>query len=361
MGKKHSGWVSTSLLVLVLLASSVETLHAEFSEEQRAELLRTLSPYFISDGPDGRPPVNPSFFAENCRIFDVSSEKWLTAPSGQIGWKAEELLKWLQLGDHSPQSARWKISAEEWRLQGTVKSGRDRCRRSTEVAIREGNGVFGHVAHLEADCYSVKYFLFLAWNETAFFGGEGNHEGDWLCLDLQVTADDPTKPHIDYAFYHNHGRVLLVEPDALYLRDGRPVAYMEKGSNELWPNRGGRGLGGHPPSGVLATKYWPSGEGENSEYMVVREHRGQGLVYDTLGKVCNLEVCRDLNCRLVLEYRGEWGERRVNRFQWLSGVKVTSPPSPRWNAKMWDRDFTTCTNDPRADTIWLDPPSQSRK
>jgi hypothetical protein len=107
----------------------------------------------------------------------------------------------------------------------------------------------------------VNYFLFLTWNQTAYSGGEGNQEGDWLCLDFQVTATDPRRPSITHALYHNHGRILLVERSAVELRAGQPVAYLEAGTNEPWPNRGGRGFGGHPRRGVRATKSWDKGEG----------------------------------------------------------------------------------------------------
>jgi hypothetical protein len=88
----------------------------------------------------------------------------------------------------------------------------------------------------------------------------------------------------------------------------------------------------------------------------VREHRGHGLTYDTLNKVRNLETCRDLDCRLVLEYRGQWGEKDVDRLKAITDVNVTNPESPRWQAKMWDRAFTARPGDPRSDTIWLLPP-----
>jgi hypothetical protein len=77
----------------------------------------------------------------------------------------------------------------------------------------------------------VNYFLFLTWNQTAYSGGEGNQEGDWLCLDFQVTATDPRRPSITHALYHNHGRILLVERSAVELRAGQPVAYLEAGTN----------------------------------------------------------------------------------------------------------------------------------
>jgi hypothetical protein len=62
---------------------------------------------------------------------------------------------------------------------------------------------------------------------------------------------------------------------------------------------------------------------------------------------------------LVLAYLGQWGEEDTDRFKVVSGVNVTNPHSPRWNATMWDRAMTTKPADPREAAIWKAPPKEA--
>lgn len=63
-------------------------------------------------------------------------------------------------------------------------------------------GVYAHVVRGEAtNEYIVQFFMLLAWNETAYTFGYGNHEGDWLCAMILVSLPEyksgATPPSID--------------------------------------------------------------------------------------------------------------------------------------------------------------------
>jgi hypothetical protein len=81
--------LSIALFTSAILGLFAVTVRAELNAEQRSELLRSLSPIFISDGPNERPPVNPSFFVEGCRLRDAKAGGWVKAPGGGERWTAK--------------------------------------------------------------------------------------------------------------------------------------------------------------------------------------------------------------------------------------------------------------------------------
>ena len=83
-------------------------------------------------------------------------------------------------------------------------------RRSWPISIALGEGIYGRVWKpwrlTHPYICAVQYFVFLTWNETAYNSGDGNHEGDWLCVDFAVdTRCGYENPPVIHAIYHNHG------------------------------------------------------------------------------------------------------------------------------------------------------------
>jgi hypothetical protein len=224
--------------------------------------------------------------------------------------------------------------------------------------------------------YSVQYFVFLTYNETieTFTAHFGSHDADWLCLDLGVDATNPDDPRIIHAIYFNHGRQFFVRGDTMYkhfIEDGRPVAYMEVESNELWPNAGGRGYGGWPNvngfAGNAHNDYRDIASGgtqflidlhdtatglfgftpANSEAKTARSHGifegevwrawdpqeipnlGEFLQDPETKKIFNGSLARHVG-RFIVEYPGKWG---------CGGNGADAPESPRVQSKMWNRGF----------------------
>jgi len=245
--------------------------------------------------------------------------------------------------------------------------------RSWPISIGLGEGVYGRVwkpwPNTHTNLYSVQYFVLLTWNETAYSLGFGNHESDWLCVDYTIDARlGFENPPIIHAIYHNHGPQIFVTPELLESENGHPVVYVEKGTNEAWPNRGTRGKDGWPRSNGFATNMdWDDNEYAliylssllcgpyapvcalleipivhgftPSEYKIHREHDGNGNRYAThdvpnIGGVSNdvpVSLCGEEG-RFLLQYQGLYG--------WESSAPGDPPESPCWQAKMWNREWT---------------------
>ena len=293
----------------------------DLSQAEQTKVLDKFTPVFKfdTDGSDSGPILNPSGYAENCDLGNIGSEPKV--------WSSADLAQWLSNEGNSRDSSYRHLAPLGWREQSHNGLALN------QEAVARHKGVFGHVRKLAGEHrYSVKYFMFLAWNETDFPGGEGNHEGDWLCLDLQVAAKFRKAEagtfdyELLYAIYHHHGDQDVTD-EFNKTDDGRPIAYLERGTNELHPKTGGDDF----LSGV-------------------RSYDGGGLVYDAKGAVRNLNFCDDVDCQLIRNYRGEWGAYHVDNWKdvpWI-GHTVTSPKGPPWQDKMWNRSFSKNPDDPRA-------------
>lgn len=232
--------------------------------------------------------------------------------------------------------------------------------RTWEMATQTGAGTFGRAwqpwPHTHPHLISLQYYLYTTWNETAFSGGDGNHEGDWTCIDLTVdTQANFDRPPIIHAIIHNHGRQLFSTPESLQFEDGRVVVFSERGAWEFWPNPGGRGKAGWPRRHGWATNAdldFACGQlpwylsllctiGGVSESKVAREHSGAGHRLDWLagdGQVDNVgdhgvSLCGPAG-EFIQLFRGRWGNSTGGIFQ-----EGTPPRAPVHNAKMRDRRY----------------------
>lgn len=337
-------WIA--IHICLMLGSGVS---AQVTPDKYDALIDRFAPIFIPDGGEGEAIVEPSVYAEGSRILSPRmpqgpqrvgntivvgkpGRSWMSAPNGSEVWTAAELRDRLR----SDRRFAFMSSAMEM----SPRSDRHRTPHKNPNARKNGAGVFGHVTELGDSRYSLKYILFLAWNETAYVGGEGNHEGDWICIDLQVRADSLESARIEYAIFHNHGRQILADASELAISDsGQPHVYLERGTNEPWPNKGVRGFGGYPELGLRVTKHFGISDGDSSEHKVVREHEGNGVPYDTRGKVRNLASDTSLSTWLVNNYKGQWGEYDDDDIKWIHGYDTTNPYAPPHNPKMWERAF----------------------
>ena len=324
--------------------------------EVRDQLLEKFSPIFVWDEGDKEEQaavVSLVDYADGCTIR--TPKGWLDDGKS---FTAKQLIAKIK-ETPSGESAAWELKPSKNILRKTPGNSK---------AIQQGRGIFGRATERgqteNALICEVSYYLFLTWNVTAYDKGEGNHEGDWIAVDFQVYVPngDVSNAYIMYGLFHNHGRVLLVDKKLVEMdkEEKRPLIYLERGTNEPWPNAGGRGFNGWP-DGVKTTKLWPCGEGLESEYKVVREHRGSKVKYDTHKKVKNLDGSPEEDDEIYLfrEYRGQWGEYDDDDYKWLHGQDATNPRSPRWNEKMWKRNFVPekHANDPlKAAEAWTKKP-----
>lgn len=166
------------------------------------------------------------------------------------------------------------------------------------------NGIYGHVTPVDGNLLLVQYWLLLPMNEAECMSDCGDHEGDWLYLDVYVSEQAPFP--LQYIVYHHHGDNNCApvyvpyfggppynQPPVLLPTDGHPICYIEEQAHEWWP--------------------WASGGGE-CEFAPGCEnasHMGNGLTY-MVQSVTNVgewysPMPGSLEAQLFVLFNGLWG------------------------------------------------------
>jgi hypothetical protein len=98
-------------------------------------------------------------------------------------------------------------------------------------------GTYAHVVPVSGNQLLVQYWQFFPFNDMQYPGDFGDHEGDWLYLDVYVDANAPY--HLNMIVYHHHGdgncAPTILPKDGSLPVDGIPVVYLEEGAHEWWP------------------------------------------------------------------------------------------------------------------------------
>ncbi|MFI4917444.1 MAG: hypothetical protein ACIAS6_13180 [Phycisphaerales bacterium JB060] len=331
-------------------------LEGNLDEASRSILLDRFAPILRHDGVDSGPIMSPSDFAAgSLPMARKDADERIVAAVASLGGRpfqdARQFSEWLgrSLGDGvvvADLSGELELIPLGLRRAGVLpvavdgqlpRRDGDRVRKINAAGTGANPSspapIYGIVRKLRAEDgnqhFSVSYYWFHAWNETAAPEDEGNHEGDWGGIDLTVyvpfTAGkgaDAAKAEIVDAIYHEHGNPNRFRREALELVRGvRPVVYLERGTNEAHPTPGGTARYKGP---------WPV------DFPVIREHRGNGWHYDTrIGLVDLLDADnrQRVDVSLVWTYKGEWGEFDADEFKWLHGHNTTNPPSPLYQSK----------------------------
>jgi len=153
----------------------------------------------------------------------------------------------------------------------------------------------------------LQYWQFFPYNDSQFYsccewycGGfpcdPGDHEGDWLYLDLYISNEPPDFP-LRYVVYHHHGDSSCppsVLPWAGPLpEDGVPRCYIEEGAHEWWPEPG-------DSSSVIF------------DCAEIAPHHGQHPNSYQADNVINLgerfAPMPNLEAELVVLFNGHWGD-----------------------------------------------------
>ena len=168
--------------------------------------------------------------------------------------------------------------------------------------------------------YLIQYWQFLPFNDFQFTLDIGNHEGDWMWIDVFVDRDCPyTMRNI---VYHHHGdshcqQTLLsggllppeTEPYPLPCAPQNvariPQCYLESGAHEWWPEAGGGGecefcvpcIAFAPCCAIDCCKDNPSHNG------ALASLRSQNVV--NLGE--RFAPMPGLEAQLVMHFNGLWG------------------------------------------------------
>jgi len=324
-----------------------------FGSTAANDILQHFAPIFVLQKGEGQSLRDLAEYVDNCQLIDERG-KIVYAGISRDRWRSDELIKVI---DQDPKDSKIYRDTSRWSIRPKTKNPGPKW---NPIVVKDGQAAYGNLNHLNKCEWSAKYFLFFDHNETSYFGGSGNHTGDWICVDLQlfIKTDDkgslesPDRALIEYIILHNHGRQFLVKKPVL--DNGRVIIYLEGGTHEPWPNAGGSGLGGWPSSLLtnktfpetlkeIGTQFLPGQQAKDDK--MIREHGGNGLLYDTRGHIEVIEESNSRSAKLFKYFLGRWGDTK-NEI-------TDSPAGPMQQPKMWTRAFTKYPNDPEVDTIWF--------
>lgn len=181
---------------------------------------------------------------------------------------------------------------------------------------------------------SIQYFWFCAFSDADFPFNGGDHDGDWLGVELWVappehprdtTCQTAATMEVQRAIFHIHGWQLVGPRSACRWNGDRLDVYAEHNSNEPWPIPGKDGNTDAPGMTKIGT----------FDHRVVREHSGKGtrpvsswhFVY--LGESTRPGFSAE--ARVFMGFAGKWGKN--------AGIMADLSRSPRFQPKMWKRAF----------------------
>lgn len=173
-------------------------------------------------------------------------------------------------------------------------------------------GMYGHAVPLNDGRIHLQYWQLFPHNEAECVSDCGDHEGDWLWIDLFL---DGTPPYtLRQIVYHHHGdsncpptilpfpgeilpAPLPPRPPIPLPSDGVPVCYVEEQAHEWWPLASGGGECQFDPSGF--------------DLCPNASHHGNGISY-RVPQVENIgeryaPMPGSLAAELILLYNGRWG------------------------------------------------------
>ena len=107
--------------------------------------------------------------------------------------------------------------------------------------VRRENDRLGFKPDTKFDYIWLQYYWFCYFNDADEPLDEGDHEGDWLCVDLTLKVPKGDPQPLKHAvlcssFFHNHSREFFVNRSKLKLEGDHVNVYMEANCNEPWPN-----------------------------------------------------------------------------------------------------------------------------
>ncbi len=318
-------------------------------DEFEDELLQRFAPVVKIDQLNTTPgefraiPVSASWFAQHTDLGYMTNRPGLVGAVFQpvlASPTPESLLIYSIVNRSAASRLLLKFRDEDWKWGDSPIDP-----TSWPDAIARRRGVYGRVWHpwpeRYPNLYSVQYFMLFTWNESGDCDvfNDFRHDGDIMCVDYGVDASAIGGPAIIHGIYHVHGKQIFVTRDALNFENEHPLVFLERGSNESWPNAGTDGEAGWPQMDGFALSEFICDI--LPEECCVRQHQGLGNVYAT-ANVPNIGEAPwpegasvegrayfplgSLDNQLFLQYPGGWGRRGG------------PPEGPAFQSKMWRRE-----------------------
>ena len=335
-------------LVVTTATLANATLAAELPQKDHQAMLNRLSPVFmVIPNPDigGKieHPVAISWYVTKTRFVKRQGEgEAEVLQEEEEAPTPEDLVTLIKdtenVGsDHRVQLLpKFNKEQETFVRWGWEETGKTPGEKRIYGAVRPGEG---------DDIIKVTYFAFYPYSQAEV--GLGNHAGDWVCVDFDVSIKNPEQPRITRSIFHNHGRQIMVgEPGdgeaerfLSFTDDGHPLVYPEGKTHELWPTSKGGDDGFADPDDVPTWVYANEKLGDvlmfSGEEYGSRGHDGENpirfeKVYD-VGETSPMKAEGDPDYALFHGPPIRWGTRH--------GQEVDCPFSPRHQPKMWDRKF----------------------
>jgi hypothetical protein len=285
--------------------------------------------------------------------------------------------------------ARSQYPTSQYSIAWSYYNARDRFNQAPgdvftwQMAAAQNRGIYGRVWQPDPsvpDRYGVQFFAHFGWNETdaPWFYDIGNHEGDWVCVDLTVRGSSASGYRIESAVFHNHGRQVFVEDPRALVRTGNRVhVFLERGTNELLPWAGQSGFQPGDTAMPQRVPRWVStnhrlfgnwGFGQtctleyesdcNLGYTAVREHEADGPG----GFVIIAKNIGEHNPNNPAQWAGSDPEARfIHVVAARYGSVGECPQGPPYQSKMWRRDYSqygSAGDDwnpgPGMQTVWVE-------
>jgi len=181
--------------------------------------------------------------------------------------------------------------------------------------------LFWRVSRLTTNSLSLQYYWFSTFNDASLVFGAGDHEGDWMAIDLTVALEG-SNHRIESVIFHNHGRQLLPDLGQCKWQGDRIIVYSEYQTNEPWPV---------PAKGPV--KSIPTNKDYGSA--IVRSHLGAGKSISEWALVALGERAfpeSSPEAMVVMRFEGLWGR--------TAGLGADLSYGPAQQRRIWDREFS---------------------
>jgi hypothetical protein len=348
--------------------------HDGIPDSLEAQILSTFAPAWRPDDPNDRlPPIPLSWYISHCsletwyhpnRDSDYNGTDDPGIPTRSTGDTNLTLASIIPMITNAlPAHYFYRLKSKSW----DFLDGKDPADvRTWSVARDKQDCLYGRVTRLDGaatNYYIAQYYMFFLWNDVDSDRNPigcpiGNHEGDIVCVEFEVTHNSPFDHRLERAIYHEHGRqVFIDDPSVLDYSAGHPVVYLEKENHEALPWRGYCGFVPEEsvPRCVGINRYFYSKDvsifdipvaGECDDVPTVRFHNGSG-VETLITSVINLgergSPGPSLDAQFVHAFKGLYGNLGTaccdDPFGEPSCENVDSPRGPPYQGKMWDREW----------------------
>jgi hypothetical protein len=242
--------------------------------------------------------------------------------------------------------------------------------------VRRENDRLGFKPDTKFDYIWLQYYWFCYFNDADEPLDEGDHEGDWLCVDLTLKVPKGDPQPLKHAvlcssFFHNHSREFFVNRSKLKLEGDHVNVYMEANCNEPWPNAApnrdwrddhhNEQNSSWPVNRKGEKGFWANSRYEKptgwppygQEKQIVREHRGGGPTFtDGQYKLVDLADQRPSNrdetlVAFIFAYKGWYGAYAPSTTGFHKNDCPSGPPS---QTRMWNRNFKGANGE----RVWLE-------